>query len=134
MLSHLTNLGKRTHRPTMLLALVAAIPLTFFAADMVAGAREKRPPTDDITAGLDHWPMQAALALAIFAVAALAACRLSGWRVSAWTAAAAAAWMGAFSVAYPQAAGGLGATGGWAAIGWSALLAASVWVESRHRV
>jgi hypothetical protein len=53
------------HRGTLILAGAAAIPLAVYAADLVAGRREGRPPTDDITLGLDHWPMQAALAVAI---------------------------------------------------------------------
>ena len=44
-------------------------PAMVFAVDMIAGYRTGRPPTDDDTWGLDHWPTQAALALAVVAAA-----------------------------------------------------------------
>ena len=46
--------------------------------------------TDD-TWGLDHWPAQAALPLAVLLISALAAGHPSGWRLPAWSAGAAAA-------------------------------------------
>jgi hypothetical protein len=68
-------------------------------------------PNDDITAGLSHWPMQAALSLALLATAGLAAVRQTGWQVSAWTVAVGAGWMGVLSVAYPHHAGSFGLVG-----------------------
>jgi hypothetical protein len=47
--------------------------------------------TDD-TWGLDHWPAQAALPLAVPLICALAAGHPPGWRLPAWSAGAAAAW------------------------------------------
>jgi hypothetical protein len=45
---------------------------------MVTSAREGRYPNDDITVGLNHWPMQTALPLTILATAGLTALRQSG--------------------------------------------------------
>ena len=124
--------GVREDWSNLLLTLAAAVPLIWFAAEMVASTREGRPPIDDITAGLDHWPMQAALALTILFTAGLAAVREDGWQVSAWTVIAATAWMGAFSIAYPQHAGSFGRPGGWMAILWSALFALATLRSSRR--
>jgi hypothetical protein len=104
------------------LALVGALGALPYAADMVAAGREGRPPVD-VTNGLDHWPVQAALALALPAVAALAAARRPGWAVPACTAALSAGWFGALSVAFPDHPASLGAAGGGAAVAWGALLA-----------
>ncbi|WP_404380518.1 hypothetical protein LL946_10840 [Knoellia locipacati] len=119
------------NRVTLLLTVAASIPLTLYAADMVAGRREGRPPTDDITIGLDHWPMQAALAVAIVLTTGLASTNISGWPVPSWTSAVTVMWMGGFSVGYPTHAGSFGTVGGWAAIGWACALAATTVL--RHR-
>jgi hypothetical protein len=99
---------------------------------MVASARAGRYPNDDITVGLSHWPMQAALPLAMLADAGLTAVRQSGWQVSAWTVVAGTAWMGVFSVAYPHHAGSFGLLGGAGAILWSGLFAAATRRSSRQ--
>jgi hypothetical protein len=119
---------------SLLLTLAGAVPLIWFAAEMVASSRDGRPPTDDITAGLNHWPMQAALALTILSTAGLAALRQVGWQMSAWTVIAGTAWMGGFSVAFPQHAGSFGRPGGWVAILWSALFAVATLRSSHTRL
>ncbi len=126
------SLATRIDIPTLLLAVAAAVPLIWFAAEMVASAREGRYPNDDITVGLNHWPMQAALPLTMVAAAGLTALRQSGWQVSAWTVVAGTAWMGVFSVAYPHHAGSFGLPGGSGAILWSALFAAATLRSSRQ--
>ena len=127
-----TSLATRIDIPTLLLAVAAAVPLIWFAAEMVTSAREGRYPNDDITVGLNHWPMQTALPLTILATAGLTALRQSGWQVSAWTVVAGTAWMGVFSVAYPHHAGSFGLPGGSGAILWSALFAAATLRSSRQ--
>jgi len=98
----------------MLLIALASLPAAALLAwDTIAGAREGRPPQDDITWGLNHWPMQAALTLTLPLLAALASVELRGWRVTAYTTAAGAAWLGCLSVVYPAHAGSLGRAGGW---------------------
>jgi hypothetical protein len=123
--SNTVRWAARIDTPTLLLTLAAAPPLLWFAAEMVRSARAGLYPNDDITAGFNHWPMQAALPLAILATAGLAALRQVGWQVSAWTVTVGTAWMGVFSVAYPHHAGSFGRIGGGAAIVWSILLAAA---------
>ena len=118
--------------PVLIVACIA-VPLSIVvAADLVMGFWELRPPIDDDTWSIDHWPMQAALALAVPAVAILASFRLTGWRVSLWTAALSAAWWGAVSIAYPQHAGSLGTVGGWAGIVWAIALLLSSAAPVRH--
>ena len=123
------------HWPLFIVACVAIPPSILAAIDLVVGFWQLRPPTDDDTWSIDHWPMQAALALAIPTVAVLASFRASGWRTSLWTAAISAASWGAVSLSYPQHAGSLGDLGGWSAIVWSIalLLAAAVPVMARPR-
>jgi hypothetical protein len=96
-------------------AVTLVPPAALFAVDMVTGFREGRPPLDDDTWGIDHWPTQAAAALTVAAVAVAVAAgvraRWSGTAAGAGCVAAAAAWFGSWSVAYPDHAGSAG--GGW---------------------
>jgi hypothetical protein len=121
------------HWPLLIVACVAIPPSILAALDLVVGFWQLRQPTDDDTWSIDHWPMQAALALSLPAVAVLASFRASGWRTSLWSAAISAAWWGAVSLSYPQHAGSLGDLGGWSAIVWSIalLLAGAVPVAAR---
>ncbi len=96
-----------------LLALVAAVPY---------GAPLARNTTrvEDITNGVSHYPMQAALGLALAGVAGVAALHRS--RLPVWTAAGCAAWLGVESVVYPDLVASLGVLGGWAALAWAVAL------------
>ena len=98
--------------PLTVLALLLAAPAMVFAFDMIAGYRSGRPPTDDDTWGLDHWPTQAALALGVVAVALAVAAgvrgRRSGTVVSAACVAVTAGWFGVVSVVHPSHAGSIG--------------------------
>jgi hypothetical protein len=126
---------RRTARrdiPTLLLTGVAAVPLTWFSAGIGVSVRAGLRPDDDISAGLSHWPMQAAVALAIVAIAGLTGLRQVGWQVSACTVTVGTAWIGVLSVIYPHHAGSFGLLGGSAAILWSALFAASTIRSSRQ--
>lgn len=107
------------------LAGVSAVGVAPYALDLVRAAREPRFPVD-ITLGLDHWPVQAALALAVPAVTAVAATGARGWPVAAWTAGSSGAGLGAVSVAYPGHAASLGRAGGAGALLWGVLVAAAV--------
>ena len=53
------------HWPLLIVACVAIPPSILAAIDLVVGFWQLRPPTDDDTWSIDHWPMQATLALAI---------------------------------------------------------------------
>lgn len=107
--------------PLAFMAVVAAPGCLLYAVDMVQALHERRPPVS-ITMGLDHWPMQAALAVAVVLIAGAVAVGTShGWAgtlVSAWTVAATATWLGALSVVYPDHAGSLGTVGGALAVAW----------------
>ena len=105
------------------LAVVVVPPALLFAVDMVNGYREGRPPLDDDSWGIDHWPMQAAFALGVAAVAVAVAtgvrARWSGTAVSAGCVVAAAGWFGYWSAIYPSHAGSAGEGWGVALIGWA---------------
>jgi len=105
------------------LAALLAAPAVVFAAQMVAGYRTGRAPTNEDTWDVDHWPTQAAMALAVVAVAAAVAAgvrgRWSGSGVSAGCAAATAGWFGVASYSYPGLAGGVDRWWGVAVIAWA---------------
>lgn len=105
-------------------------PAVVFAVDMVSGYREGRPPLDADTWGVDHWPTQAALALAIAAVAAAVAAGLhagwSGTAASATCVAVSAGWFGFWSTVHPDHAGSAGAPWGVALIVWACAFAGVV--------
>jgi len=115
------------------------VPLgVLFAVDMVNGFREGRPPLDDDTWYIDHWPMQAAFALAAAGVAVAVAAgvrnRSSGTAVSAGCVAVAVGWFGYWSATYPNHAGSAGEAGGTGLIGWAAAFVVVVaWRLARRR-
>ena len=93
----------------------------------------------DLTWGLDHHPMQAALGLAVATVGAVAAAgvggRAAGWRVPVWTLALATTWVGAWSVVHPDVPASAGTVlGAGAVAGWRRGVAAGRWrgVGGRH--
>jgi hypothetical protein len=106
-------------------------PAVLFAVDMVRGYRDGRPPLDDDTAGIDHWPTQGALGLAVAAVALAVAggvrARWSGTAVSAGCVAVAAGWFGYWSTVYPGHAGSAGEGAGTALMAWACAFAGLVW-------
>jgi hypothetical protein len=119
-------------------AVVLVPPAVLFATDMVNGYRQGRPPLDDDTWGIDHWPMQAALALAAAAIAVAVAVgvrnRLSGTVISASLVAVTAAWFGYWSAIYPNHAGSAGKAGGFALILWAVTFTSVVaWRLRRQR-
>lgn len=117
------------------LAVLAALltpPAVIFALDMVAGYREGRPPRDDDTWGIDHWPTQAAFSLAIVLVPwAVAVGVRKGWPgsgVSAVCVAVAVSWFAVMSMAYPNHAGSIGQRWGQLVLAWAVtLLLAVAW-------
>jgi hypothetical protein len=121
--------------------LVVAVPLVvagvLFAVDMVIGYRTGRPPTDDDTWGLDHWPMQAALALTLalagMGVAQGVRNRWSGTAFSALCVTVTAAWFGVICMAYPAHAASVGETWGAVLAAWAAVFAVVTgWRLLRH--
>ncbi|SEM62220.1 hypothetical protein [Nonomuraea pusilla] len=100
----------RRWRP-LVLGSVGALPWTWYAADMIEAAVEGREPVD-VTMGLDHWPMQAALGLALVALAAW------GHPVPAATGGIAAVAFGVLAVAHPGHPASPGPVWGGAALVW----------------
>jgi len=124
---------RRWGRPapvTGLLAGVAVLPAAAYAWDM---ARSTENPEE--TWGLDHYPVQAAFAVAVVLVALLAAYAATGHSRGRWlpalTAAFSAAWFGVLCTIWPDRLGSPGV--GWAvvAIGWAVVLVAAVAAEGR---
>ncbi len=101
------------------LAVLGAFGGGAFATRVLAEYPAAQP---DVTWGLDHHPMQAALGLGVATVAAVAAAgvggRAAGWRVPVWTLGAGAAWAGGWSVAYPDVPGSAGTVLGAGAFAW----------------
>lgn len=112
------------------LTVLAVVAGAAYAVAMVKAARSGVP--DDITWGLGHLPMQAALGMSVPAAAGLAAVvRGPGRRVCAWTAGVSASWLGAVSVIYPAHLGSLGRTWGFAAVAWGLVFISVVERSSR---
>ena len=113
--------------PAVLLLAVVALP-----AAVVYGHPLARNTTDveEITNGVSHYPMQAALGLAVVGVVGLAAATRS--RLPAWTAAFSAVWLGVESIVYPDLAASLGATGGSLTVVWGVLVVVAVEVARRR--
>jgi hypothetical protein len=108
-----------------LLVLLAVAPCCAYAWTSARTAGSGHV-TDD-TWGFDHWPIQAALPLALLLICALSAGHPSGWRRPTWTAGAAAAWFAAMCWLEPDLAGSV--SHGWAAI---TLLWAVAFVAAMH--
>jgi hypothetical protein len=112
--------------PIALVTAAAAGGIAYAA--VMLGAYRTGDPRDEITMGLSHLPMQAALGVSVAAAACLAvlaeAARLPCSRAAALPPAVAAAWLGALSVAYPDHLGSLGTVGGVLAMLWGLAFAA----------
>ena len=117
-------------RPDLVLAVLAVLGLPAalrYGAPLVDNTTE----VEDITNDVSHYPMQAALALAVVGLVALAAVTRS--RLPAWTAAFSALWLGVESVVYPDLPASLGTTGGVLTVAWAVLVVAALEVARRRR-
>lgn len=86
----------------------------------------------DVTAGLDHWPIQAALPIALILGATVAAGHPQGWRLPSWCVGSATAWLAVLSFLEPGLPGSLGQA--WAAITllWAVCFLAAVQCSGLH--
>jgi hypothetical protein len=104
---------------------------------MVTGFREGRPPLDDDTWGIDHWPTQGALALTAagvaIAVAAAVRARWSGTGVSAMCVAVAACWFGVSVGDLPEPCGQRGRGVGRRAHRLGGCVHCRRWLAARYR-
>jgi hypothetical protein len=116
-------------RPDGFLSVLALVGLP---AAVVYGAPLARNTTDheEITNGVNHYPMQASLALAVAGLVALAAVTRS--RLPAWSAGVSAAWLGIESVTYPDLPGSLGTTGGVLTAAWGVSVVAATELARRR--
>ncbi|MFD6134064.1 hypothetical protein [Isoptericola sp. NPDC056618] len=96
----------------------------------MAVAATWRGLADDVTVGFQHWPVQAALPLALSLVAGLAAIHPAGWALPTTCVAVCAAWLGAVSVIRPEVLGSLGAVWGVAAAVWGVGLVVATWITA----
>ena len=101
----------RPTRGSLLLVAVAAPPCLGYA--WTSARRTGTAVVSDDTWSFDHWPVQAALALAVLMLAAYSAGRPSGWQVPAYTLTASTAWFAIVCLAEPDLTGSVGR--GWAA-------------------
>jgi hypothetical protein len=115
---------------TAAVTVIGAVPAAAYAWHM---ARATENPED--TWGLDHYPAQAALAIAVLLVALLAACVVGGpgrgWWLPVGTAAFSSVWLGWQSVLWPERVGSLGSVGGVAAVVWGLALVAAAVADAR---
>jgi hypothetical protein len=100
------------------LVVGAAVPWLGYAAASAASARADQPPRD-ITASLNHWPVQAGLAIAIVLLSALAATVSPGSKTPAWTVGISAAWLAVVAWIYPDLAGSMSRPWASAALAWA---------------
>lgn len=115
-----TRWGRPTPRWALLLTAIAVVPCVAYAVDMVASARQDRSPVD-VTWGLNHWPTQAALPVAVLLVALIAVVGRDGWSVPGWCAATTAVWIGTVAWVNPGLAGGFGRVWASLAVAWGLL-------------
>ena len=115
----------RPSRSLFLVAGAGAIPWLSYAVQMWALNRESRSDTD-VTLGIDHYSVQGALALALAVLPVLAGMRADLRPFVPLCTSVAASYLGLVSLAWPDAAGGLGRAWSIAAMAWGlALLAAT---------
>lgn len=98
------------------LAVVGAGPWFVYALAAAENARAGLRGGE--TLGLDHWPVQAALAIGIILVASLAATLPHGWVVPTWCVGVCAVWLGCGSLIYPDLDASLGRPWDAAAVAW----------------
>jgi MFS family permease len=121
----------RWSRPDTALSVLAVVGVPAAAA-YGAPLAGNTTFVEDITNGVSHYPMQAALGLAVVGLVALAA--LTRSRLPAWTASFTTIWLGVESMVYPDLRASLGTLGGGLAIAWGVLVVAAVEVARRREV
>jgi hypothetical protein len=128
-----TSPARRRPRPALLvLAVGAALPALAYAWDMAALNRESLS-TSDITNDVDHYAVQAALAVALIALTTVAALRSDTRRLLGTSTAAMAAYLGLVSYHWPGTPGGFGPVWSVAVMAWAAAVLTASWWPPGHR-
>ncbi len=122
---------RRWSRGPGALVVVAAGP--WFAYALAAAETARAGNHVELTWGLNHWPIQAALAVGIVLVAALVATFPPGAVLAAWCVGVCATWFGAVSVIYPDLDASLGRVWGATAIAWGVAFVAVAYAAAAER-
>lgn len=122
----------RRDLPAAVVVLAGIVPAVAMASQAIDAYRDPTVSAD-VTQNLDHWPAQAAFALALVLVGGLAVLATRGARLPAATAGVSAAWFGVTSVVFPGHDGSLGVAGGWVAVAWGVALLVSVSARRARR-
>ena len=112
------------------LAVVSAPIALAYAWDMSRMNRLSQL-TSDITNGVDHYAVQAALAITLVALPAVAAWAATARGLLGTSAALMAAYLGVVSYNWPGVAAGFGAGWSLAVVGWALAVLAASWWPSR---
>ncbi len=115
-------------RSLFLVAAAAVVPWVSYGLHMWALNRENRSDSD-ITLGIDHYSVQGALAFALAVLPVSAALRADLRPFLPVCTGVAASYLGLVSLAWPDAAGGLGRAWSIAAIVWGIALLAAVFSQ-----
>lgn len=111
------------------ITVLGAIPLSAYALDMGAEARDLTGPPHHV----QRLSTMAALAIGIVLVGLLASLRTQGWRIPAWSAGAAAIVFGLASIVFPDQRGAEGRGWGGMAIAGGVLFIAVAESERRRQ-
>ena len=132
---HVRSLLNPSHRwswPAGALVVAAAIPWFTYAQTATSAYRDERPPVD-VTWVFDHWPIQAALPIALVLVAALAASFTPGWIVPTWCTGVCAAWIAVVSWFEPALPASLGRAWALTAFAWATAFIATMHITAHSR-
>ena len=124
----------RPHVPLLILAAVAAPAALVYAWEMAAKNRLSLPsPPADKTIDVDHFAVQAALALALLALPAVAALWPHARRLLGTSTAVMAAYVGLVSYSWPGALGGFSAGWSVAVMIWAGAVLVATWWPGQRR-
>ncbi len=116
--------GAAPSRMLLAIAVIGAVPLTAYALDMGAQARDLSGPPHHV----QRLSTMAAMAVAIVLTGLLAGLRTRGWRIPAWSAGLAEIVFGVASVVFPSQSGAVGrGWGGLAVAGGVLFIAVAEW-------
>lgn len=126
----------RLHLPVLLVATLGAVPWLRYAAGQVAADRRGRHGGDgaDITVGVDHHAVQAALAIALVLLPLLAALWEPGRRYVATCVAGASAYLALVAWAHPGTPAAIPPPWAALALAWSVALAVTGWSSRSRRL